>query len=140
MHSCKQVANTALSQANSALGVAQTAATNAQTVLDVAVAEAARLMSACLCRVHHEQNAAWTAAGTATASHVEDWKQAHEIICALGQTNTCTVPTCPAVTQPTVAAGVDNAVADHCTTAPTPAPTQDRRRRSPVSRTRRRRY
>merc|ERR1712195_154754 len=99
-------ANTALSQANSALGVAQTAATDAQTALDAAVAEAARLMSECHCRVQREQAAAWTAAGTATASHVADWKQAHEVLCALDQTTTCTVPTCPAVTQPTLAAGV----------------------------------
>merc|ERR1711865_1288696 len=85
-------ANTALSQANSALGVAQTAATDAQTALDAAVAEAARLMSECHCRVQREQAAAWTAAGTATASHVADWKQAHEVLCALDQTSTCTVP------------------------------------------------
>merc|ERR1712086_847428 len=103
-------ANTALSQANSALGVAQTAATDAQTSLDAAVAEAARLMSECHCRVQQEQAAAWTAAGTATASHAADWKQAHEVLCALDQTSTCTVPTCPAVTQPTLAAGVADEV------------------------------
>merc|ERR1711865_1268034 len=109
-------ANTALSQANSALGVAQTAATDAQTALDAAVAEAARLMSECHCRVQQEQAAAWTAAGTATASHVADWKQAHEVLCALDQTSTCTVPTCPAVTQPAAANGVD---AEDCNSAPT---------------------
>merc|ERR1712028_49015 len=109
-------ANTALSQANSALGVAQTAATDAQTDLDAAVAEAARLMSECHCRVQQEQAAAWTAAGTATASHAADWKQAHEVLCALDQTSTCTVPTCPAVTQPTLAAGVADEV---CSTGPT---------------------
>merc|ERR1712086_24549 len=109
-------ANTALSQANSALGVAQTAATDAQTSLDAAVAEAARLMSECHCRVQQEQAAAWTAAGTATASHAADWKQAHEVLCALDQTSTCTVPTCPAVTQPTLAAGVADEV---CSTEPT---------------------
>merc|ERR1712086_295919 len=110
-------ANTALSQANSALGVAQTAATDAQTALDAAVAEAARLMSECHCRVQREQAAAWTAAGTATASHVADWKQAHEVLCALDQTTTCTVPTCPAVTQPALAAGVADEVCstDSCT-------------------------
>merc|ERR1712195_418999 len=107
-------ANTALSQANSALGVAQTAATDAQTALDAAVAEAARLMSECHCRVQREQAAAWTAAGTATASHVADWKQAHEVLCALDQTTTCTVPTCPAVTQPALAAGVAD---ETCTVA-----------------------
>merc|ERR1711957_957392 len=99
-------ANTALSQANSALSVAQTAATDAQTALDAEVAEAARLESECHCRVQAKQAAAWTAAGTATASHVVDWKQAHEVLCALDQTTTCTVPTCPAVTQPALAAGV----------------------------------
>jgi len=114
-------ANTALSQANSALGVAQTAATDAQTALDAAVAEAARLMSECHCRVQQEQAAAWTAAGTATASHVADWKQAHEVLCALDQTTTCTVPTCPAVTQPALAAGVTDE--DCSTSAPTDAPT-----------------
>merc|ERR1711957_708768 len=49
--------------------------------------------------------------GTATASHVADWKQAHEVLCALDQTTTCTVPTCPAVTQPTLANGV---AAENC--------------------------
>jgi len=100
-------ANTALSQANSALGVAQTAAADAQTALDAAIAEAARLMSACHCRVQNERANAWTAAGTATASHAAEWKQAHEILCALDQTSTCTVPSCPAVTQPAAASGVD---------------------------------
>merc|ERR1712153_232096 len=109
-------ANTALSQANSGLSAAQTAATDAQTSLDAAVAEAARLMSECHCRVQQEQAAAWTAAGTATASHAADWKQAHEVLCALDQTSTCTVPTCPAVTQPTLAAGVADEV---CSTGPT---------------------
>merc|ERR1712195_245746 len=109
-------ANTALSQANSALGVAQTTATDAQTALDAAVAEAARLMSECHCRVQQERAAAWTAAGTATASHVADWKQAHEVLCALDQTTTCTVPTCPAVTQPAAANGVAD---EDCSTEPT---------------------
>merc|ERR1712166_94246 len=109
-------ANTALSQANSALGVAQTTATDAQTALDAEVAEAARLMSECHCRVQQERAAAWTAAGTATASHVADWKQAHEVLCALDQTSTCTVPTCPAVTQPAAANGVAD---EDCSTEPT---------------------
>jgi len=111
-------ANTALSQANSALGVAQTAAADAQTALDAAVAEAARLMSECHCRVQNERAVAWTAAGAATASHALEWKQAHEIICALDQTSTCTVPSCPAVTQPAAASGVDaedcSATIDNC--------------------------
>merc|ERR1711865_974716 len=108
-------ANTALSQANTALSDAQTAATDAQTALDAAVAEAARRMSVCHCNVQQEQAAAWTAAGTATASHVTEWKKAHEVLCALGQTTTCTVPTCPAVTQPTLAAGVAD---EDCSTEP----------------------
>merc|ERR1712166_39551 len=112
----RDAANTALSQANSALGVAQTTATDAQTALDAAVAEAARLMSECHCRVQQERAAAWTAAGTATASHVADWKQAHEVLCALDQTTTCTVPTCPAVTQPAAANGVAD---EDCSTEPT---------------------
>ena len=79
----QSAANTALSQANSALGVAQTAAADAQTALDAAVAEAARLMSECHCRVQNERAVAWTAAGAATTSHAADWKQAHEFLCAL---------------------------------------------------------
>ena len=104
----------ALSQANSALGVAQTAAADAQTALDAAVAEAARLMSACHCRVQNERAVAWTAAGTATTSHGADWKQAHEVLCSLDQTSTCTVPSCPAVTQPGAASGVDAEDCSQC--------------------------
>merc|ERR1712166_1043510 len=116
-------ATSALTAANQLVVTAQADLTNAQTAHAAAVTEAARLMSACLCRVHHEQNAAWSAATSETASHVADWKQAHEVVCALDQTTTCTVPTCPTVTQPTVATGVANADSEHCTTAPTPAPT-----------------
>jgi hypothetical protein len=64
-------------------------------------------MSACHCRVQNERANAWTAAGTATASHAAEWKQAHEILCALDQTSTCTVPSCPDVTQPASASGVN---------------------------------
>ena len=64
-------------------------------------------MSECHCRVQNERAVAWTAAGTATTSHVADWKQAHKVLCALDQTSTCTVPSCPAVTQPAAANGVD---------------------------------
>merc|ERR1712153_233328 len=46
------------------------------------------------------------------------------IICALDSASTCSVPTCPSVTKPTVAAGVENADAEHCTPEPTTAPTQ----------------
>merc|ERR1712153_222158 len=116
-------ATSALTAANQAVVTAQAELTDAQTAHAAAVTEAARLMSACLCRVHHEQNAAWSAATSETASHAADWKQAHEVICALDQTTTCPVPPCPTVTQPTVAAGVANADAEHCTSTPTTAPT-----------------
>merc|ERR1712028_313365 len=105
------------------LAAAETAQTAAEAARDLVVAEASRLMSGCLCRIHKEQAAAWASVSTATAAHAADWKQAHEVICSLDQTTTCTVPTCPTVTQPTVATGVANADSEHCTTAPTPAPT-----------------
>merc|ERR1712086_421399 len=60
----------------------------------------------------------------ATASHEAEWQQAQQIICALDSASTCSVPTCPSVTKPTVAAGVENADAEHCTPEPTTAPTQ----------------
>merc|ERR1740130_1843244 len=67
--------------------------------------EASKLKRACLCRVKKAQKAAWAAASDTTASHAADWKQAHEIVCALDKSTTCTVPACPAVTQPAVADG-----------------------------------
>ena len=106
--------------AQAAVVAATSGVTNAQAALAAAVAEAARLMNGCQCRVSKEQAAAWTAAGLATAPHARDWKQAHEILCALDATTTCTVPTCPAVTQPTLAAGVSDA---SCTKEPTTSPT-----------------
>merc|ERR1712086_399352 len=60
---------------------------------------------------------------TATAAHAADWKSAHEVICALDKTATCTVPSCPTVTQPTLAPGVATADSEHCTPEPTNAPT-----------------
>merc|ERR1712195_251559 len=83
--------------------------TDAEASLATVVAEASKLKSACLCRVNTEQKAAWAAASDTTASHAADWKQAHEIVCALDKSTTCTVPACPAVTNPLVAAGVANA-------------------------------
>ena len=81
-------------------------------------------MSGCLCRAHKAQTAGWAAATTAHASHAADWKQAHEILCALDSASTtCNVPTCPVVTKPAVATGVENAVQNHCTEAPTATPT-----------------
>ena len=88
------------------------------------VAEASRLVSGYLCRVHKRQTAAWASASSATASHAADWKAAHEVICALDKTTSCTVPTCPTVTKPTVATGVETADTQHCTAAPTKAPTK----------------
>merc|ERR1712086_643317 len=52
------------------------------------------------------------------------WKASHEVICALDKTTTCTVPTCPTVTPPTLADGVANADSQHCTPEPTKAPTR----------------
>ena len=101
-----------LTVADGAVEVAHQQISDAQTSLNDVTAEAARMMSECHCRVQQGQAAAWTAAGT--ASHAADWKQAHEVLCALDQTSTCTVPTCPAVTQPTLAAGVAD---ETCTVA-----------------------
>ena len=81
-------------------------------------------MSGCLCRVHKSQTAAWSSATSGHASHAADWKQAHEVLCALDSASTtCNVPACPAVTKPTVATGVENADQAHCTAAPTQSPT-----------------
>ena len=103
---------------------AQTELKGAQEAAENAVTEASRLMSGCLCRVHKEQTKACAAATTAHASHAADWKQTHEILCALDSASTtCNVPTCPAVTKPNVAAGVENADQNHCTAAPTQSPT-----------------
>jgi len=115
---------TELEVADKAVGVAKTKAADAQTALDGVVTEASRLMSGCLCQAHKKQKAAWAAVSDATAAHAADWKSAHEVICALDKTATCNVPTCPTVTQPTVADGVANADSEHCTAAPTTAPTR----------------
>ena len=94
-----------LATANANVAVTQTAVGDAQTALNSAISEAARLASECNCRVQHEQAAAWTAAQAATASHAADWKQAHEILCALDQNaaagsgqDECEVPTLNEVT------------------------------------------
>merc|ERR1711865_122225 len=114
-------ATATLTAAQADVASATSGVTAAQAALAAAVAEATRLMNECFCRVSNEQAAAWTAATAASTTHVTAWKKAHEIICALdATTTTCTVPTCPAVTQPTVANGVSNT---HCTAAPTTAPT-----------------
>jgi hypothetical protein len=116
-------ATTASNQAAAAVVSAQTGVDDAQGEVNDAVAEAARLKSGCLCRVHQEQAAAQVAVQAATATNAADWKQAHEVLCAVKQTTTCPVPSCPTVTQPTLADGVANADTQHCTQAPTDAPT-----------------
>merc|ERR1712086_33789 len=113
----------ALATANAAVVTAQTVVTDAQATAADAVAEAARLESGCLCNAHKKQTAAWASVQEAHASHAADWKQAHEIICALDSATTCNFAACPAVTKPRVATGVENAVQDHCTEAPTATPT-----------------
>merc|ERR1711865_965871 len=97
-------ATATLTAAQADVASATSGVTAAQAALAAAVAEATRLMNECFCRVSNEQAAAWTAATAASTTHVTAWKKAHEIICALDAATTCTVPTCPAVTQPTLAA------------------------------------
>merc|ERR1712127_720792 len=95
-----------LATAKQTLADAKTAVTAAEAAHAAAVTNAAGLEKECLCRVYTEQTDAWESASTATASHAADWKQAHELLCALDQATTCTVPTCPTVSKPTVASGV----------------------------------
>merc|ERR1712086_39004 len=95
-----------LATAKQTLADAKTAVTAAEAAHAAAVTNAAGLEKECLCRVYTEQTDAWDSASTATASHAADWKQAHELLCALDQATTCTVPTCPTVSKPTVASGV----------------------------------
>merc|ERR1711865_639352 len=100
----------ALTTANAAVVTAQTVVTNEQTAAAAAVAEASRLRSVCLCNAHKKQTAAWASATTDHASHAADWKQAHEILCALDSaTTSCNFDACPTVAKPRVAAGVENA-------------------------------
>jgi hypothetical protein len=119
----REAAKDELRTAEQDVVAAKTAVTDAETALAGVVKEASRLMSGCLCSAHKAQKAAWAAVSTATDSHAADWKQAHDVICALDKTATCNVPTCPTVTQPTLAAGVANANSVHCTPEPTTAPT-----------------
>merc|ERR1740130_1984132 len=102
-------ATTISTAADQAVVTAATKVTDAEASLATNVKEASKLKRACLCRVKKAQKAAWAAASDTTASHAADWKQAHEIVCALDKSSTCTVPACPAVTQPAVADGVANA-------------------------------
>ena len=82
-----------LADADQAVTVARTEKSDAETALAADVAEASRLESGCLCRVHKEQKAAWTAVESATASHEAEWQQAQQIFCALDSASTCSVPT-----------------------------------------------
>merc|ERR1712195_153024 len=96
-----------LTKADLAVSTAKTAVTDGQQANEDALAQAAELMSSCHCRVQQEQAAAWTAASSATAANAADWKQAHEVLCAVDQTaNECEYDACPTVSQPTVAPGV----------------------------------
>jgi len=112
-------ATSAMTTADEAVTTAKTTVKDGQREHDDALAQAAQLKSACHCRVQRDQAAAWTAASNATAAHAADWKQAHEVACALNSATSCDIPTCPTVTQPTLAAGVSDAV---CTEAPIKAP------------------
>jgi len=120
---CTSVTST-LATADQDVVTAQTTAKDGQQDYDNAVAAAAKLVSKCHCRVKKEQAEAWTAASKATAAHAADWKQAHEVICALDSatSTTCDIPSCPTVTQPTLAAGVSS---EDCTEAPDDAPTAE---------------
>merc|ERR1712166_145534 len=112
-------ATSAMTTADEAVTTAKTTVKDGQREHDDALAQAAQLKSACHCRVQRDQAAAWTAASNATAAHAADWKQAHEVACALNSATSCDIPTLPTVTQPTLAAGVSDAV---CNEAPIKAP------------------
>jgi len=100
-------AKSALTKADLAVRSAKTAVANGQKANKDALAQAAQLMSSCHCRVQQEQAAAWNAASSATAANAADWKQAHEVLCAVDKTaNECEYDACPTVSQPTVAPGV----------------------------------
>jgi len=102
-------ATTASNQAAAAVASAQISVKDAQGEVDTAVAEAARLKSACLCRVKKEHAAAQVAVQAATATNAADWKQAHEVLCALAQTTSCQFDACPVVTPPTLSSDVKSA-------------------------------
>merc|ERR1712127_814065 len=105
-----------------AVETAKTKAADKETALAGVKTEASTLESGCLCQSHTEQAKASAALSTATATHAADWKQAHEVKCAVEKSTSCQVPPCPTVVPPTLAAGVANADSEHCTPAPTPPP------------------
>ena len=89
----------------------------AKAALAELVAEAPKLMRGCLCRVKNEHDAAWTAASSAIPSLEAQWKQAHEIVCALDKADTaCVVPPRPTLTKPVLVTEVSN---ENCATATT---------------------
>merc|ERR1712166_896366 len=85
--------------------------------------EAQRSKSGCLCDTHQRQTEVKAAHDEAISTHQSEWTRAHEVLCALNQTPERDIPTCPTVTQPTLAEGVANADTQHCTAAPTATPT-----------------
>merc|ERR1712166_825827 len=117
-------ATSAMTKADKAVTTAKITVKDSQREHDDALAQAAQLKSACHCRVKKEQAKAWTAASTATAAHAADWKQAHEVVCALDSatSTTCDIQTCPTVTQPTLSKDVSN---EDCTQAQIDAPTPE---------------
>merc|ERR1712166_123625 len=116
-------ATSAMTKADKAVTTAKITVKDSQREHDDALAQAAQLKSACHCRVQGDQAVAWTAASTATAAHAADWKQAHEVICALDKKIPCEkVPDCPALEQVTLSKDISS---EECTHAPTDAPTAE---------------
>merc|ERR1712166_237884 len=116
-------ATSAMTKADKAVTTAKITVKDRQREHDDALAQAAQLKSACHCRVKKDQAEAWTAASTATAAHAADWKQAHEVICALDKKIPCEkVPDCPALEQVTLSKDISS---EECTHAPTDAPTAE---------------
>merc|ERR1712086_236381 len=106
---------TAWKTANDAIAPAETSVNDAKSAAAAALTAASGLKVNCQCAAKKEQVDAWTAVQEGHASHAADWKQANEILCTLNAASTaCNNLPCPAVTKPTLAAGV--AAAD-CTEA-----------------------
>merc|ERR1712166_153400 len=126
-------ATSAMTKADEAVTIAKSTVKDGQQDYDNAVASAAQLKSACHCGVKKEQAQAWTAASEATAAHAADWKQAHEVICALDPTISFDeLPDCPAVEQVTLSNDVSN---EKCTQAQIDAPSSEEAGRSYTKKT-----
>jgi len=95
--------------AEQAVEAAKTKAADAETALAGVTTEASTLERDCLCRARTSQATSSAALSTAIAAHAADWKQAHEVKCAVEKSTSCQVPPCPTVVPPTLAAGVANA-------------------------------